>query len=127
VRYLGTKSILSRNEVASAIMAGGDPTAQGVYKALRDCGLKIPEDMSVADFDDIEAALLHLPLTTVQAFPEQVGKRLAQMLLERLGSSDLPPQHSVIPTQMVKRESCRPVLSTHEVLTGMNSPVIQTP
>jgi DNA-binding LacI/PurR family transcriptional regulator len=126
VGYLGTKSIFGRNEVASAILAGGDPTAQGVYKALLDCGFKIPEDMSVAGFDDIEAALLNPPLTTVQAFPEQVGKRLAQMLLDRLNRPDLPPQHSVIPTQLVKRESCRPLLPTQKVL-GMNSTAIRTP
>ena len=121
VGYLGAKSILSRHEAASAIMAGGDPTAQGVYKALLDCGLRIPEDMSVAGFDDIEAMLLQPPLTTVQAFPEQVGKRLAQMLLQRLSRPDLPPQQSVIPTQLVKRESCRPLQSSQEVPGGMNS------
>jgi LacI family transcriptional regulator, galactose operon repressor len=127
VGYLGTKSILSRNETASAILAGGDPTAQGVYKALLDSGLKVPQEMSVAGFDDSEAALLHPPLTTVQAFPEQVGKRLAQMLLERLNQPDLPPQHSIIPTQLVKRESCQPLFSGQETLHGMNSAVIQTP
>jgi len=108
-------------------MAGGDPTAQGVYKALLDCGLRIPEDMSVAGFDDIEAMLLQPPLTTVQAFPEQVGKRLAQMLLQRLSRPDLPPQQSVIPTQLVKRESCRAPQSTQEVLGGMNSLALELP
>ena len=126
VGYLGTKSILSRNEGATAIMAGGDPTAQGVYKALQDFGLRVPEDMSVTGFDDIEAALLNPPLTTVQAFPEQVGKRLAQMLLERLDRPELPPQHSLIPTQLVKRESCRPLLSSQEVLAEKSSLTIQT-
>src|SRR5262249_19642886 len=125
VGYLGAKTILSRREAASATMAGGEPTGQGVYKALLDCGLRIPEDMSVAGFDDIEAMLLQPPLTTVQAFPEQVGKRLAQMLLQRLSRPDLPPQQSIIPTQLVKRESCRPLFSNQEAL-GMNSPVIQT-
>jgi len=127
VGYLGAKSVLSRHEAASAIMAGGDPTAQGVYKALLDCGLRIPEDMSVAGFDDIEAMLLQPPLTTVQAFPEQVGKRLAQMLLQRLSRPDLPPQQSVIPTQLVKRESCRAPQSTQEVLGGMNSLALELP
>jgi LacI family transcriptional regulator, galactose operon repressor len=127
VGYLGTKSILSRNETPTAILAGGDPTARGVYKALLDCGFKVPQDMSVAGFDDIEAAMLHPPLTTVQAFPEQVGKRLAQMLLERLNQPDLPPQQIIIPTQVVKRESCSPPFLTQETLSGANSSAIQTP
>jgi LacI family transcriptional regulator len=81
----------------------------------------------VAGFDDIEAAMLLPPLTTVQAFPEQVGKRLAQMLLERVNQPDRPPQHSIIPTQLVKRESCCPPFSTQEAFSGINSTAIQTP
>jgi DNA-binding LacI/PurR family transcriptional regulator len=45
--YLGTKSLLARHKSITAILAGDDPTAHGVYKALRDSGLRIPEDVSV--------------------------------------------------------------------------------
>jgi LacI family transcriptional regulator len=63
----------------------------------------------------------------VQAFPEQVGKRLAQMPLDRLNRPDLPPQHSVIPTQLVKRESCRPLLSTEKALRMNLRPSVTKP
>jgi DNA-binding LacI/PurR family transcriptional regulator len=104
--YLATKSILTRGEPVSAICAGGDTAAHGVYKALMDCGLRVPEEMSVIGFNDTEAAILHPPLTTVAVFPEQVGRHLAEMLINRLAHPDLAPQHACIPTQLIKRESC---------------------
>ncbi|MEW5978969.1 MAG: LacI family DNA-binding transcriptional regulator [Acidobacteriota bacterium] len=113
IGYLGTKSLLSRKEPVSAIIAGGDPTAQGVYTALRDLKLKIPDDISVGGFNDIEAPMLHPPLTTVRAYPEQVGSRLAQLLLERVEQQDtLPFRREVVPTQLVKRESCLPLFQS---------------
>lgn len=107
--YLATKSVLARGEPVSAIFAGDDPTAQGVYKALDGHGLRIPEDVSVVGFSDVEGELLHPPLTTVRAFPEQVGKHLAQQLLNRVLDPDLAPQHYTMPTQLVVRASCRPL------------------
>jgi Periplasmic binding protein-like domain len=47
--YLGTKSLLASDEPITAILAGNDPTAHGVYKALRDRGSKVPDDISVVD------------------------------------------------------------------------------
>ncbi len=107
VGYLATKSILNRGETVTAVFAGGDTTAQGVYKALRDSGLRIPEDVSVVGFNDIEAAMMHPPLTTSHVFLEQVGRNLAQTLINRIEQPDLPPQRQIIPTQLVRRESCR--------------------
>jgi DNA-binding LacI/PurR family transcriptional regulator len=112
--YLATKSLLARNGPVSAIFAGGDPTAEGVCKALRDCALRIPEDVSVVGFNDIESAMLHPPLTTVHVFTEQIGKRLAQMVLNRIEYPQMDPQHLTIPTQLVKRESCRTVGTARE-------------
>jgi LacI family transcriptional regulator len=105
--YLSTKSIVNRGGLLTAIVAASDAIAQGAYSALSDCGLEVPRDVSVAGFDDIEASLLHPPLTTVSAFPDRIGKQLAQTLLERIAHPDLPPQRHIIPTRLVKRESHR--------------------
>jgi LacI family transcriptional regulator len=107
VGYLGTKSILNRGDAVTAIFAGGDSTAQGVYQALGGNGLRIPEDVSVVGFNDIEAPMMHPALTSVHVFIEQVGRCLAQMLVSRIAQPDLPPQRQTIPTQLAKRESCR--------------------
>jgi DNA-binding LacI/PurR family transcriptional regulator len=118
--YLATKSLLAGNPPVSAIFAGADDAAEGAYKALRDCGLRIPEDVSVAGFDDVLATLLHPPLTTVHVFTEQVGKSLAQMVLNRIERPYLEPQHVTIPTRLVKRESCLPLAGVREAGVGEN-------
>jgi len=109
VGYLATKSILNRRDRVTAVFAGGDGSAQGVYKALWDRGLRVPNDVSVAGFDDVQAASMNPSLTSVHVFVEQVGRQLAQMLMNRIARPDLPAQRQTIPTQLVKRESCRPI------------------
>lgn len=106
--YVAAKAILSQGEAVSAIVAGSDATAQGVYGALRDCGVRVPQDISVVGFDDIEAGVLHPRLTTVHVFLEQVGKQLAEFVLRRIEQPRLAPQKSIIPTKLVKRESTAP-------------------
>jgi len=106
--YLATKTILSRGEKMTALFAGRDLAAEGAYRALRERGLRVPEDISVAGFTDIEAPVMHPPLTTVRQFPEMVGQRLAELILNRIADPDLPAQQITIPTQLIKRESCAP-------------------
>jgi DNA-binding LacI/PurR family transcriptional regulator len=114
IGYLATKSILSRGEPVSAIFAGTDPIAAGVYKAAGDCGLRIPDDLSVVGCNDTYSDLLTPRLTTIREFPEQLGKQLVDLALSRIEDPDLAPRRVSLPTELVKRESCRPVLSPHE-------------
>jgi DNA-binding LacI/PurR family transcriptional regulator len=113
IGYLTTKSILDRGEPVTAIFAGTDPTAQGVYKALADRRIRIPEDISVAGCNDTLGQLLHPQLTTIREFPEQLGKQLVELVLNRLAQPDLPPQQITIPSEIVKRESCCPPKESH--------------
>jgi DNA-binding LacI/PurR family transcriptional regulator len=107
VGYLATKSILGRGEAVSAIFAGADDVAQGVYKALRDCGLRIPQDISVAGCNDTIAALLQPPLTSIREFPTQLGKFMVDLVLNRIANPELSPQQVTIPYELVIRGSCR--------------------
>ena len=113
--YLGTKSLLARHKNITAILAGDDPTAHGVYKALRDSGLRIPEDISVCGCNDTVGSWGHPPLTTIREFPEQLGKQLAEVVLKRIDFSSLEPQRVTVPTELVKRDSCRPILVSSEL------------
>lgn len=115
IGYLGTKSLLARGEAVTAIFAGNDPTAHGVYKALRDSSLRIPEDVSVVGCDDTVGAWLYPALTTIREFPEQLGKQMVEMILNRIAKPGQGPQHATIPTELIKRDSCRPISASVEV------------
>jgi len=109
IGYLATKSVLDRSHPISAVIAGEDAAARGVYRAVADKGLRIPEHISVAGFNDtLEASALSPPLTSVHVFTEQLGKQLAQLLMNRVAHPGLGPKTLMLPTRLVKRESCAP-------------------
>jgi DNA-binding LacI/PurR family transcriptional regulator len=117
IGYLGTKSLLAGGEPVTAIFAGNDPTAHAVYKALRDSGLRIPDDVSVAGCNDTLGAWLYPGLTTIREFPEQLGKHMVELLLSRIAKPDQEPRRVTIPTEFIKRESCRPISSSPKVIS----------
>ena len=105
--YLAMRSILSRREPVTAVMAGSDQIAAGVYEALSQAGLRIPEDICVAGFNDSEGSLMDPKLTSVREFPEELGKHLAEFVLRRIQDPGREPQQLTIPTRVVVRESTR--------------------
>lgn len=109
IGYLGAKSLLAGDEPPTAIFAGNDQTAHGVYKAVRDSGLKIPDDVSVVGCDDTIGAWLYPSLTTIREFPEQLGKQMVEMALNRIAGPNLDRQSVTIPTEFIKRDSCRSI------------------
>jgi DNA-binding LacI/PurR family transcriptional regulator len=110
--YLATKLMLQKSPSLTAIFAGDDSSARGACNAIRDSGLSIPEDLSVAGFNDtLEASSLHPPLTSVHVFTDELGRQLAELLLKRIARPDLPARAVTLPTQLVKRNSCGPLLA----------------
>jgi len=105
--YLATRAILSKGEPLSALFAGSDQIARGVYEALRQSGLKIPDDVSVVGFNDSEGALMDPPLTSVAEFPEELGKHLAAFVLSSVQDPQAAPQQLNIPTRVIVRSSTR--------------------
>ena len=105
--YLAMRSILSRRDPVTAVMAGSDQIARGVYEALNQAGLRIPDDICVSGFNDSEALLMDPPLTSVREFPEELGKHLAEFVLRRIQEPNRKPQQLTIPTRVVVRESTR--------------------
>jgi DNA-binding LacI/PurR family transcriptional regulator len=107
--YLSTKLMLQESPPLTAIFAGDDALAGGVYRAIRDSGLTIPGDISVAGFNDtLEASFLHPPLTSVRVFADELGRQLAESLLKNIAKPDHPVRSLLLPTQLVRRESCAP-------------------
>jgi LacI family transcriptional regulator, galactose operon repressor len=106
VGYLAGKSILGGGQAVTAIFAGTDPAARGVYRAAGEAGKKIPNDLSVVGCNDTYGLLLSPPLTTIREFPELLGSQLVELVLSRIAEPDLPPRQVTIPTEIIKRDSC---------------------
>jgi len=89
-----------------AIVAAGDQIALGAFEVLQRRGIRVPEDVALVGFDDIdEAALMFSPLTTVRMPNYEMGKRATEMLLDRLAGQPVEP-HVTVPAHMIIRESC---------------------
>jgi LacI family transcriptional regulator len=105
--YLGTRLLLQGTPRPTAIFAADDPAGRGAYKAARDAGLHVPRDLSVAGFNDTpDAAALYPQLTTVRVFTEELGRQAAALLFRQIAQPSVPMQSVVLPTQLVRRESC---------------------
>jgi DNA-binding LacI/PurR family transcriptional regulator len=80
--YQGAARLMSRPPLPTAILAHNDRMALGTMRWLQEHDYRIPEDISVAGFDDIaQAAQASPPLTTVRQKPADIGRRAARILL----------------------------------------------
>lgn len=108
--YVTTQELLATRERFTALFAFNDISAIGAVRAFRDAGLRVPEDVSVVGFDDIQAAAYLTPrLTTVRQPLRQMGEMAAKQLLMRIsnGRAKAPPLISLAP-ELVVRESTGP-------------------
>lgn len=101
------RELLSLSVPPTAVYAANDVMAIGALLAAREAGLRVPEDVAIAGFDDIPAAQYVTPaLTTIAQRPEHLGRRAAEMLLERL--SGAAPDHGrceAMPYELIVRAS----------------------
>jgi LacI family transcriptional regulator len=98
--------LLELPEPPTAIFAGSDQQAFGVYEAARQHGLRIPEDLSVVGFDDLPVARwASPPLTTVRQPLSQMGSAAAEMLGELIAGEELRSTRLELSTQLTVRES----------------------
>ncbi|MGH9404830.1 MAG: LacI family DNA-binding transcriptional regulator [Terriglobia bacterium] len=103
----------------TAVVAGNDEIAYGVWRALRRKGLYVPDQVSLIGFDDREEArLTDPPLTTVRVHKEEIGEALMKLLLEKLHQPGPPYTRRILSTEIVPRASVRslqsnPVRSPH--------------
>jgi LacI family transcriptional regulator len=101
--------LLNRKVGFTAIVCYDDTAAIGAIRALRDHGLRVPEDISMVGFDDIQSAAFHNPsLTTIRQPLHKMGTIAARVLLQRIrGQNSVPHMLSVLP-ELIIRESTSP-------------------
>jgi LacI family transcriptional regulator len=104
-----TTALLDLPEPPTAVFAGSDLQAMGVYAAARARGLLVPHDLSVVGFDDVPmSATANPPLTTVRQPLADMGLVATSMLLRLLNDEPLDSMGMVLPTSLVYRDSCAP-------------------
>ncbi|MBS2535164.1 LacI family DNA-binding transcriptional regulator [Catenulispora sp. NF23] len=99
--------LLSLRQAPDAVLCTNDVTALGALDAAKDAGLRVPRDVAVMGFDDIEIAALTTPaLTTVSIRPLEQGEAIGRLLLGRLdGSAPRAAQRILFDPAVVPRES----------------------
>lgn len=107
--YPVVQQLLSRKRPFTALVSFNDIAAIGAIRAFRDHNLRVPEDVSVVGFDDIQGAAFHNPsLTTIRQPLHSMGTTSARTLLERLrGAKEYPEQIAIVP-ELIIRESTMP-------------------
>jgi LacI family transcriptional regulator len=107
IGYKPMTALLGKKRDFSAIFCFNDIAAIGAIRALKDAGLSTPGDVSVVGFDDIQSAAYSTPsLTTVRQPLLEMGKRGAQVLLERIANREKEfPSEIVMAPELIVRES----------------------
>jgi LacI family transcriptional regulator len=105
--YLHFKELFRNGYVPEILISGNDTTALGIMKAVYECGLKIPDDISIVSFNDIPTAQYTFPpLTTVKFYSEFMGETAVDLLRERL-EGRIIPKKVVVPSRIILRETCK--------------------
>ena len=103
-----TGKILAHRPLPTAIVAGNDEIAFGLWRSLRQQGVRVPDDISLVGFDDRdEALLMDPPLTTVRVHKEEIGESCMKMLLDRVHHPKMGFSQRILQTELVIRESVR--------------------
>jgi DNA-binding LacI/PurR family transcriptional regulator len=93
----------------TCIFAHNDSMALGAIRRIREAGLRVPEDVSVVGFDDMDVASLVTPgLTTVRKDMVEVGRRAAGILLDLLEGAGGEVESVVLPTELIVRGTTAP-------------------
>jgi LacI family transcriptional regulator len=102
--------LMSRGAEFTALVCYNDLSAIGAIRALKDRGLRVPEDVSVVGFDDILSAAYQNPsLTTIRQPLQQMGLTAARILLQRIrGQATFPDAVSIQPELMIRESTCPP-------------------
>lgn len=100
------KHLISRKEQFTAVVAFNDMSAIGMIRALEDAKIRVPADVSIIGFDDIEAAAFTIPrLTTVRQPLSEMGRIAAQCVLQRIQGVEECRQEITVEPDLVVRES----------------------
>ncbi len=104
--YSAALSLLQRADPPTALFVCNDMMAIGVLSATAEVGFKVPADLAVVGFDDIELASFTIPpLTTIAQPKSEIGQRSVRLLIERIADKTRPVRRELLPTSLIRRRS----------------------
>jgi LacI family transcriptional regulator len=102
----GMRELLLRNRDLTAIFAASDELALGAMRTLQDEGIRVPEDISVIGFDDIDISdYLHPRLTTIRQPIREIGEQSALNLHRHITGGNSVFREMIVPHKLIIRES----------------------
>jgi len=106
--YQAMKEILRLKDKPTAIFCQGDEIAVGAMQAIKEAGLKVPDDFSIVGFDDIEISqYLNPALTTIRQKKEEMGIEAAKMVIELINNQKEKIEPEIIDTELIVRNSTK--------------------
>ena len=107
--YRATRELLNNSRPYTAIFATADVLAIGTIRALRDCGMRVPEDISVMGLDGLPLGSFLVPqLATIRQTVSLLAKRSVEILLDSI-EQGAPACHETVPFEVLSRESARSI------------------
>ncbi|MEJ5223997.1 MAG: LacI family DNA-binding transcriptional regulator [Anaerolineales bacterium] len=90
-----------------AVFVATDVMAEGAMRALREAGLRVPQDVALVGYDDMpNAARMSPPLTTIRQPTQRMGALAVDALIDIIQNPSAPKRRIVLPVELVIRESC---------------------
>lgn len=104
------ENLLDAKLPATAVVAAADILAMGAMKGFYERGVKVPDDLSVMGFDDLEISKYLTPgLTTIKQEISQKGERAVEMLFKNIQEPNLTKQEQILPVSIVERSSVKSI------------------
>ena len=109
--YQMMKPLLGERRDFTAVFTANDAMAFGAIRAIFEAGLRVPEDISVIGFDDVElAGIIRPPLTTIHQPKYEMGWAAVEVLLRHAERPETwTPEHRLMEVKLIERESCRAI------------------
>jgi DNA-binding LacI/PurR family transcriptional regulator len=105
ISYPGIRRLIRSHHPFTAVLCFNDVSAMGTIRALHEAGLRVPNDVSVLGFDDIQSSQFQVPsLTTIRQPLQKMGSTAARMLLKKL-AGEITPELIRIDPELIVRES----------------------
>ena len=108
--YRTAKKLVNQTNDLTAIFTCNDAMAIGVLQYLREKKIRVPKDISIIGFDDVEADLsMDPPLTTMRVNKEEMGIQAVRLIVEMLQNKTTKPRKILVPVELIVRESTRKI------------------